>query len=84
MSTDDDKPTLPSPSSVTSPAPSSAPDGDVTEPLGGATSGEDGYVAVNGSGISGERHVPTADEEIGRGSGYDPQGERYPSEEHGD
>jgi hypothetical protein len=59
-------------------------DGDVTEPLGGTTSGEDDYVAVNSGGISGDRHVPTADEEIGRGAGYDPADERYPSEERGD
>lgn len=41
-------------------------EGDETRPLGGATSGEQDYVAVNGAGISGEEHVPTADEEIGR------------------
>lgn len=50
--------------------------GDVTEPLGGAGSGEDGYVAVNGSGISGERHVPKGDEEIGRGTEYDAEAEK--------
>jgi hypothetical protein len=57
--------------------------GDETEPLGGATSGERDYVAVNGSGVSGERHTPTADEEVGRGSDYDPSEERYPAEERG-
>lgn len=50
--------------------------GDVTEPLGGVGSGEADYVAVNGSGISGERHVPKGDEEIGRGEEYDAEAER--------
>ncbi|RKR75660.1 hypothetical protein [Frondihabitans australicus] len=60
-------------------------EGDVTAPAGhGTTSGEDDYVAVNGGGISGERHVPTADEEVGRGSTSDPDAERYPEEERGD
>lgn len=59
-------------------------EGDETEPLGGALSGERDYVAVNPAGISGERHVPKGDEEVGRGSEYDPSGERYPDEERGD
>jgi hypothetical protein len=61
-------------------------EGDVTQPAGEGRSGsgEDDYVAVNSGGLSGEKHVPTADEEIGRGAGYDPQAERYPDEEHGD
>jgi len=59
-------------------------DGDVTEPLGGALSGEQDYVAVNPGGVSGERHVPKGDEEVGKGSEYDPSEERYPSEERGD
>ncbi len=59
-------------------------EGDVTAPAGGTTSGEADYVAVNGGGISGENHVPTADEEIGRGSVSDPDAERYPEEERGD
>ncbi|ARC55631.1 hypothetical protein AS850_00900 [Frondihabitans sp. 762G35] len=58
--------------------------GDETEPLGGATSGERDYVAVNAGGVSGEKHTPTADEEVGRGAGYDPSEERYPDEERGD
>lgn len=60
------------------------PEGDVTEPLGGATSGEEDYVAVNGGGISGEKHTPLPSEESGRGATSDPTAERYPPEEQGD
>ncbi|ROS61606.1 hypothetical protein EDF38_0696 [Frigoribacterium sp. PhB160] len=45
-----------------------SPDGDVTRSLGGPTSGEDDYVAVNPAGISGEPTAAlTADEEQARG-----------------
>lgn len=44
------------------------PDGDVTERLGGPMSGEDGYVAVDPAGVSGDRTAGlTADDEDGRG-----------------
>ncbi|NIJ04400.1 hypothetical protein [Frigoribacterium faeni] len=44
------------------------PDGDVTERLGGPMSGEDGYVAVDAAGVSGDRTAGlTADDEDGRG-----------------
>lgn len=61
-------------------------EGDVTQPAGEGRSGsgEEDYVAVNSGGLSGEKHVPTADEEIGRGATYDPAAERYPDEERGD
>jgi hypothetical protein len=50
------------------------PEGDVTERLGGPTSGEDGYVAVDPAGVSGDRTAGlTADDEDGRGeSGAEP------------
>ena len=50
------------------------PDGDVTERLGGPMSGEDGYVAVDPAGVSGDRTAGlTADDEDGRGeSGAEP------------
>lgn len=50
------------------------PDGDVTERLGGPLSGEDGYVAVDPAGVSGDRTAGlTADDEDGRGeSGAEP------------
>jgi len=44
------------------------PEGDVTERLGGPLSGEDGYVAVDPAGVSGNRTDGlTADDEDGRG-----------------
>lgn len=40
------------------------PDGDVTQPLGGSHSGEDGYVAVSPGGVSGEQDAAlTVDDE---------------------
>ena len=50
------------------------PDGDVTEPLGGVSSGEQDYVAVNPAGESGDPTAGlTADDEDGRGeSGPEP------------
>jgi hypothetical protein len=50
------------------------PEGDVTERLGGPMSGEDGYVAVDAAGVSGDRTAGlTADDEDGRGeSGAEP------------
>jgi len=50
------------------------PEGDVTERLGGPLSGEDGYVAVDAAGVSGNRTAGlTADDEDGRGeSGAEP------------
>jgi hypothetical protein len=50
------------------------PEGDVTERLGGPMSGEDGYVAVDPAGVSGDRTAGlTADDEDGRGeSGAEP------------
>ncbi|WP_345376427.1 hypothetical protein [Frondihabitans cladoniiphilus] len=62
----------------------SGPAADITEPLGGALSGERDYVAANDAGVTAERHVPKGDEEIGKGSSYDPADERYPDEERGD
>jgi len=55
-------------------------DGDVTQLLGGKTSGEDDYVAVNGSGISGEEHVPTREEEVGRDDSEHGRGLRLESQ----
>ncbi|TWX40071.1 hypothetical protein ES689_00835 [Frigoribacterium sp. ACAM 257] len=50
------------------------PEGDVTERLGGPMSGEDGYVAVDPAGVSGDRTAGlTAEDEDGRGeSGAEP------------
>lgn len=56
---------------------------DTTEPLGGVTSGEADYVAVNSAGVSAERHVPKGDEEVGKGEQPDEAG-HFDPEQQGD
>lgn len=57
----------------TDPTPQHDADAETLEPLSHDTqSGEADYVATSPGGTGTERHVPTADEEPGRGTEYDP------------
>lgn len=60
------------------------PDPETLEPMSHDTqSGAADYVAVSPSGSGVESHVPTADEEQGRGTEYDPAGQRPEQEGQG-